>query len=116
MKSRSLPADGNGSTPRSRGRHALQYLLVIVGAVLLVNALVGDKGLLETMKKRQEYDALELSLQRARLENARRREEVRRLKEDPATVEDLARRELGLIRPGEKLFIISDAPAPAERP
>ena len=100
----------------SRGRHALQYLLVLVGAVLLVNALVGDKGLLETMTKRQEYDALEQSLQRARLENARQREEVRRLKEDPATVEDLARRELGLIRPGEKLFIISDAAAPAERP
>ena len=41
-------------------------------------------------------------------ENARLREEVRRLTEDPAAIEEVARRELGLIRPGEKLFIIKD--------
>ena len=116
MKPGPLSADAGGSTPRSRGRHALQYLLVFIGAVLLVNALVGEKGLLEMMKKRQEYYTLERSLQRARMENAQLREEARRLKEDATAVEDLARRELGLIKPGEKLFIITDVPSPAERP
>ncbi|MGE3405088.1 MAG: septum formation initiator family protein [Vicinamibacterales bacterium] len=40
------------------------------------------------------------------------REEARRLREDPSAIEDIARRELGLIRPGEKLFILKDIAPP----
>jgi cell division protein FtsB len=101
---------------RRRGRRIVEYLLVFAGCVFLIDALVGTKGLLEMTKKRQEYRTLEQTLSRARLENARLREEARRLREDPAAVEDLARRELGLIRPGEKLFIVKDVPSPADRP
>lgn len=36
------------------------------------------------------------------------REEVRRLKEDPAAIESLAREQLGLIGQNEILFIIKD--------
>ena len=50
----------------------------------------------------------DLSLARSRSENARLREQARELREDPAAIEEIARRELGLIRPGEKLFIIKD--------
>jgi cell division protein FtsB len=96
------------TSPRGRRRRALQYLLVFIGCVLMVDALVGEKGLLAMRKARQEYQALEQSLGEARTQNARLREEARRLREDPATIEDLARRELGLIRPGEKLFIVKD--------
>ena len=105
------PADDRSpaaSTPRRRGRRALQYLLVAVSCVLVVDALVGEKGLIAMMKARQEYRALETSLAEARAENARLREEARRLREDPAAIEDIARRELGLMKPGEKLFIIRD--------
>ena len=86
----------------------MQYVLLFVGCLLVVDALVGEKGLLAMMKARQEYQALERSLQGARSENARLREEARRLREDPAAIEEIARRELGLIRPGEKLFIVKD--------
>ena len=94
----------------------MQYLLLFVGGVLVVNALVGDKGLIEMMKKRDQYRALEQTLSRSRAENARLREEARQLKEDPAAVEDMARRELGLIKPGEKLFIIRDIAPGDARP
>ena len=86
----------------------MQYALVCIGCVLLIDAFVGDKGLLEMMKKRAEYGGLADALSRARAENTELREEARRLREDPAAIEDLARRELGLIKPGEKLFIIKD--------
>jgi len=85
-------------------------VIVFVGCVLVLDALVGEKGLLEMLKKRQEYDALEQSLTEARAENARLREQARSLQEDPSAIEDLARRELGLIKPGEKLFIVKDVP------
>jgi cell division protein FtsB len=108
------------STPspaaRSRGRRLLQYLLVFVACVLVIDAIVGEKGLIAMIKARQQYEALEQSLDRARAENARLREEARRLREDPAAVEEIARRELGLMKPGEKLFIIRDiAPDAARR-
>jgi cell division protein FtsB len=107
MKKSRATADTTSTAPRRR-RRAVQYLLVFVGCVLVVDALVGEKGLLAMMKARQEYRVLEGSLQTARTENARLREDARRLREDPAAIEDIARRELGLIRPGEKLFIVKD--------
>jgi cell division protein FtsB len=100
------------SAPRTRGRRALQYLLVFVTCVLVVDAVVGEKGLVAMVKARQQYEALEESLARARAENARLREEARRLREDPITIEEIARRELGLMKPGERLFIVKDVRPP----
>lgn len=101
------------STPRRGRRRTVEYLLLILGGVLLVNALVGDKGLLAMLKARQDFQVLESSLTRARTENERLREEGRRLREDPTAIEDIARRELGLLKPGEKVFIVKDV-APGE--
>jgi cell division protein FtsB len=92
----------------------LRYLLVFVGCVLIVDALVGEKGLLAMLKARGAYRQLEQSLSEARLENAKLREEARRLREDPLAIEEIARRELGLIRSGERLFIIRDIPLPKD--
>jgi cell division protein FtsB len=105
------PSDRSSPTapgPRPRGRRVLQYLLIFVSCVLVVDAVVGEKGLLAMMKAREEYRELQASLGRVRAENARLREEVRRLREDPNAIEEIARRELGLIKPGEKLFIVKD--------
>jgi cell division protein FtsB len=60
------------------------------------------------MRARRQYREIAASLETIRHENARMREEVRRLKEDPAAIESLARKELGLIRQDELLFIIKD--------
>jgi cell division protein FtsB len=101
------------AAPSTR-RKGLQLLLVFVTTVLVINALVGERGLRETLRARREYAELETSLARKRAENARLREHAERLRHDPATIEDIARRELRLIRPGEMLFIVKDArPAPA---
>jgi cell division protein FtsB len=102
------PSSSVAPPARSRSRRLLQYLLVFVTCVLVVDALVGEKGLIAMIKARQEYRALELSIAQARAENAQLREQARRLREDPAAIEEIARRELGLIKPGEKLFIVRD--------
>lgn len=96
--------------PSHRGRRVLRLVLGFVTAILLIDAMVGEKGLLTLLEARREYTTLEQSLMRARTENARLREETRRLREDPAAIEELARRDLGMIKPGEKLFIIRDVP------
>ena len=103
-------------TGRSRRRRMVQYLVVFVGCVLVIDSLVGDKGVLQMMKKRHEVRALNSRLAALKAENARLFEEAQRIKYDDATLEEIARRDLGLIKPGEKLFIIKDAPPAGTRP
>ncbi|MGH8638089.1 MAG: FtsB family cell division protein [Burkholderiales bacterium] len=111
-KARPAPTSSD-APPR---RRTFQVLLVFVTLVLIVNALVGERGLTETLAARQHHAELVTAIEKIKMENARLREEARQLQSDPTTIESLARQELGLIRPGEMLFIIKDAkPAPASR-
>jgi len=93
-------------------RKALNLLLGFATAVLLIDAFVGEKGLLEGLRAREAYDQAAARLHALRLENARLRETMRRYSDDPRAKEALAREELGYIRPGEVLFIIRDMPSP----
>ena len=93
-----------------RGRRLLRVGLVIVTLVVLIDAIVGEKGLVALMRARELEAAVATDLQRVRDENQRTVEQARRYREDPATLEELARRDLGYIKPGEKLFIIRDLP------
>jgi len=93
-------------------RRTINFLLVFATVVLVVDALVGEKGLLQTLKVRRQHQELAASVDALRRENAALRETVNRLNDDPSTIESVARQELGLIRPGEVLFIIKNA-APA---
>lgn len=90
----------------------MQLLVLFVAAVIVVDGLVGDRGLLAMLRARHEYDQLAGSIARQRAENARLREQARRLREDPSAIEEIARRELGLIKPGERVFILKDVKAP----
>jgi cell division protein FtsB len=118
------PAEHETPPHRSRGRRELYelpdakqrrrrwvtYGLFLGSCALMVNALVGENGYLATLRARQEQAALATSLAKVRLENQQMRDEIRRMHEHPAAaMEEAARRELGLIRPGETLVIIRDA-------
>jgi len=96
-----------------RNRRIVHLLLLFVASVIVVDALVGDRGLVAMLRARHAYDELSASIVRQRAENASLREEARRLREDPSAIEEIARRELGLIRPGERVVIVKDV-APAK--
>lgn len=102
--------ESNPTTPRRRRRRAVQYVLIFVGCVLVIDALVGEKGLIAMVQARRDQRSLEGAVATAKDENAQLREDARRLREDPSAIEELARKELGLIKPGEKLFIVKDVP------
>jgi cell division protein FtsB len=97
---------------RLRRRRMISYGLLAISAVLMVNALVGDNGYLATIRVRSDVDALVDSINRLQAENQRLRETARRLTQDPDALEEAARHDLGLIRPGETLVIIKN-PRPA---
>src|SRR5262249_32978515 len=93
-----------------RNRRIVRLLVIFVASLILADGLVGERGLVATLRARREFEALSAEIDRQRGENARLREDVRRLTEDPQAIEEVARRELGLIKPGEKVFIVKDIP------
>ena len=97
------------AAPSSVWRRIVNYTLIFITIVLVVDALVGDKGLLETIRARKQYAEVAASLQALRSENDRLRNEMHRLTDDPSMIESVARQELGLIRPGELVFVVKDA-------
>lgn len=99
---------GFGAQVASRSRSLVRHVLIFITLVIVVDAIAGDKGLLALLEARRNYAALQRSLEHARTENAALRETARRLREDPDAIEEAARRELGLIKPGEVLFIVKD--------
>jgi cell division protein FtsB len=96
-----------------RTRRIVRVLILFVSAIIVVDAIAGDQGLLAMLRARRQSAELAAAIERQRAENERLREDVRRLTEDPAAIEEVARRELGLIRPGEKVFIIKDLTNPS---
>jgi cell division protein FtsB len=96
--------------PGGRGRRLVRYALVAVTVILLVDAVFGDKGLLALLQAQKQFAAVERALQQSRDDNAALRQMARRLREDPSAIEEVAREQLGLIKPGEKLFIVRSVP------
>jgi cell division protein FtsB len=96
----------------ARTRRIVRVLLLMFAGVIVVDALVGERGLLAMRRAQHEREGLIAAIARVQGENERLREVARRLREDPAAIEEVARRELGMIRPGEKVFIIKDLPSP----
>ncbi len=98
-----------GLDARIRRRKLVRYTLLSISAAFMVSALVGDNGMLSSMRARRQYAAVQQQLINLRNENKQLLEEMRRLKSDPAAIEEEARRNLGLIRAGETLVIVKNA-------
>jgi cell division protein FtsB len=104
----SAAADSAPRTLVRRGGRLVRYVLVFVTVILVIDAIFGEKGLLALLQARRDFAAVEQALDASRRENAALRDQARRLRDDPTAIEEIARRELGLIKPGETLFIIKD--------
>ncbi len=85
------------------------YALSGAAFILVVNALVGENGYLATLRAQRESAAIEAELQQVREENQQMRDRIKRLHTDPTEIEDSARKELRMIKPGETIVIIKDA-------
>ena len=84
--------------------------LLLVGLILLVwyFSLFGEKGLIKIIQLRQERDRIIADVSRMEEENKRLQEEIKRLRDDSRYLESVARRDLGLIKENEILFIFED--------
>ncbi len=108
-----LPGAPGGAGRRAR-RRVIEGIVIVIGCVLLLDALVGERGLIVMMRAEQANRSLEQELERLRSQNEGLKVQVQLLLHDRETLEDLARQKLGLIKPGEKLFTIRDIEPPAK--
>ena len=99
---------------RRQSRRFWSHAMLFVAAVLAVNGLIGERGLLQTLRARRAYAAAAADVERLRQANEALRDRVRGLRSDPATIEAVARRELGLVRPDEILVTVRDKRASAD--
>ncbi len=92
-------------------RYLLLFLGFFAGGMILIS-LLGDQGLIAYYRLRSEARYLKVGVERLQ----QRREEMERrivaLREDPGYIELLARRRLGLVKPGDVII----QPAGRERP
>ncbi len=108
--------DGLPPLPRRtpNPRRPQGYLLLLVTAVLLANAIIGNSGLFATARANREQAQLQKALDTLRSENRRLHRHVEALTSERHLLEDVARRELGMIRPGERLFVVRSRPSPVD--
>jgi cell division protein FtsB len=98
--------DGGSAPPRGRSLATLALLLLAL--MLFLDGIAGERGWLANRRAAAEYREAQQALEAAKARNAALREQAWRLKHDPAAIEEAARRQLGLMKKGEKLFIIRD--------
>jgi len=96
-------------------RKALFVLFWFVALSLLFNSLFGDMGLIQGYRQRRLLARLHHEVRTLHQVNDRLAADIADLRHDPYRIEQIAREELGLGRPGEILFLFQE-PEPDATP
>jgi cell division protein FtsL len=81
-------------------------LLLVLGAA----SVMGNRGLVRLVQMHRTRAALQQEIDQLATANAALAEEVRALRTDPGRIEAIAREELGLVKPGERIYEFRPAP------
>lgn len=91
-------------------RRRLVWIFCVTLCLFLAYSAVGEKGFIRLHQLILEREDLRMRIRTLEEENSRLAEEIGRLGDDLTTIESLARIELGLVKPGETVYILPDAP------
>jgi cell division protein FtsB len=101
--------------PTFSRRRILMGVLGLGLLALMVHTVFGEHGYLTLRRQQREMDRLNQEIQRLEEENKRLADEIESLKADPRAVERVAREQLKMARPGERVITIPEnPPAPAD--
>ena len=98
-------------TPRQK---AIAIAALVVGAIVY-GALRDEEGMRHVFRERSRLQELIHSVSGLREENQSLRAQIKALREDPRSLERLAREDLGLSKPGEVVFILESEPTQTPR-
>jgi cell division protein FtsB len=97
-------------------RRNLNWFLVFALALLLLQDIFGNHGVIAMRRSQQEAAQVQRAIDQINEENSRLQDRVKALKSDPATIERIAREEMGLARPGEYIFKLPSKPGASSTP
>jgi cell division protein FtsB len=89
--------------PRRRRRYGRLLLLLIVLLVCYIY-LAGDYGLLKIWSQHRQIEELERETHRLRAKQLDLKQQCVKLADDSTYIEKKAREELGMVRPGERVY------------
>jgi cell division protein FtsB len=96
-------------------RRLVRPALALITLVLVADALVGENGWFERRREQERFQQKAAELARLHQQNAELAVRAKRLEAaDPAVIEDLARRNLEMMKPGEMLIIDGTPAVPAD--
>ena len=111
-----MTAGRDQAAPVDLRRKALIVLFWFIALSLLFNSLFGDMGMIQGHRQRRLLARLKEEVLTLRQANDRLAGDIDDLKHDPYRIEQIAREELGLGRPGEILFLFEDSGPPPGAP
>jgi cell division protein FtsL len=87
-------------------------VLALISIALIVHNIFGQNGYLASRHQQKELQTLQQQILHLQQENEQLDKENRALKTDPAAIERMAREQMHLAKPGEKIYTFPDrAPA-----
>jgi cell division protein FtsB len=92
----------------------LPFWATVLVLLLLGLALFGDKGVLRALQYRRQKADLENRIRSLEATNAALRKEIEALRSDRRYLENLARRELGMVKKDELIYQFPSAPGKKE--
>ena len=102
---------------RAAIRRATYLALTLIALALTARAIGGERGLLDARRSLGDLERAQAEVQKWRDRNTWLEARIKALRDDPATIESLARERLDFVKPGEITFLFPvdpAAPAPGE--
>ena len=87
-------------------------VLLLLAIALIVHNVFSQNGYLASRRQKKEFHTLQQQIQQLKDENQELDKENRALKSDPAAIERMAREQMGLAKPGEKIYTVPDKTHP----
>jgi len=83
-----------------------RFLLLILASVLIMGFLTffGEKGILHLLRLQKEVNQIKEKNAKIQEENQKLKEEVSRLQREKRYIEEIARKELGMVKEGEIIY------------
>lgn len=82
----------------------LPWIPIVLILIILGFALFGKKGILRTLQASRHHAALEAEVQKQETVIRQLKEEIHSLRSDRQYIEDIARRELGMVKEDELVY------------
>ena len=98
----------NISMKDARLRRRAMLALILIAIALTVHEVFGDRGYLALRRRRQELQTLQQQVEKLQKENEQLEKEIEGLKSDPKAIEQLAREQMKLAKPGELIYVLPE--------